>query len=333
MTSWFTRVTAGVAYVGALTLGSIVVATPALAQAAECAPPSRKLADHIESGWMHYRRASLDSADAAFRRVIAVCPDEIGANNGAGYVALRRESLTVARRLFERVLAIAPADYDALVGLGLTTFHSGDFVVSRQLFTRILASVPSDSTSLLHLQRIRDAEAAAAHQSAPRRERPARTVVAARVRNRRFEIPDGRGGWRPMWIAGVNLGAALPGKHPSEFPPNDSTYERWIELFARMNSNVIRLYTIHPPHFYQALRRWNLAHPERPIWLIHGVWTELPPGAHEEQYDDSVWNDDFRAEMRHVVDLLHGSASLPQRQGRASGYYDADVSQWVLAYI
>ena len=336
MTSWFRRVTARAGHVSALSLAWTVAATPAHTQAvAECAPLSRELANHVESGWMHYRRASLDSADGAFRRVIAVCPDEIGANNGSAYVALRRESLTAARRLFERVLASAPADYDALVGLGLTTFHNGDFVMSRELFTRTLAIAPSDSMSLLHLQRIRDAEAsaAAAQAAAPRRARPARTVVAARVRNRRFEIPDGRGGWKPMWIAGINLGAALPGKHPSEFPPNDSTYERWIELFARMKANVIRLYTIHPPHFYQAVRRWNLAHPERPIWLIHGVWTELPPGAHEERYDDSAWNDEFRTEMRHVVDLLHGSASLPHRPGHASGYYDADVSQWVLAYI
>ncbi len=336
MTRWFRRVTARAAHVGALTLVSIAAATAAHAQAAaECLPLSRALSSHVESGWLSYRRASLDSADAAFRRVLAVCPDDIGANNGAAYVALQRESLTPARRLFERVLALAPTDYDALVGLGLTTFHRGDFVISREMFTRALALAPSDSTSSSHLERIRDLEAraAAAQQAAPRRARPVRTVVAARVRNRCFEIPDGRGGWKPIWIAGVNLGAALPGKHPSEFPPNDSTYERWIELFARMNANVIRVYTIHPPHFYKALHNWNVAHPTRRIWLIHGVWTELPPGKHEERYDDSTWNAEFRAEMRRVVDLLHGSASLPSRPGHASGLYDADVSPWVLAYI
>ena len=56
-----------------------------------------------------------------------------------------------------------------------------------------------------------------------------------------------------MWIKAVNLGAALPGKFPSEFPPNDSTYERWIALIAEMGANTIRLYTVHPPHFYAAV--------------------------------------------------------------------------------
>ncbi|MGH7710824.1 MAG: hypothetical protein ACREOG_06045, partial [Gemmatimonadaceae bacterium] len=298
-------------------------------------PLPADLAAQVESGWAHYRASALDSANASFRRVLSTCPNDVAAANGAAYVALRRDSLTLARKLFERVLARVPRDHDALVGLGMVTFRSADLTASQAAFTRALAVTPGDSTSRWYLQRIAavTGERDVAPQSAVPKKRHAQTVVAARVRNRSFEVPDGRGGWTPLWIAGVNLGAALPGKHPSEFPPNDSTYERWIELFARMNANVIRLYTIHPPHFYQAVRRWNLAHPERPIWLIHGVWTELPPGQYEERYDDATWNAAFEAETRRVVDLLHGSASLPARAGHASGFYDADVSPWVLAYI
>ncbi len=295
-------------------------------------PP--ELATRVDQGWTHYRASAMDSAAASFRAVLSVCPDDIGAANGAAYVALRQDSLARARKMFERVLARAPRDHDALVGLGLTTYRSGDHSASRVAFARALDVAPTDSTSRSYLQRLASAAAVSTPLPDPeRRERPATTVLAARVRNRSFEIPDGRGGWKPMWIAGVNLGAALPGKHPSEFPPNDSTYERWIELFAQMNSNVIRVYTIHPPHFYQAVHRWNVAHPTRPIWIIHGVWTELPPGEHEERYDDAKWNAEFKAEMRRVVDVLHGSASLSQRPGHASGFYDADVSPWVLAYI
>jgi len=136
-----------------------------------------------------------------------------------------------------------------------------------------------------------------------------------------------------MWIKAVNLGAALPGKHPSEFPPNDSTYEKWIALLAEMGANAVRVYTIHPPHFYAALRSWNLRHPSRPIWLIHGVWTELPPGKKQEKYDDPKWLGQFRGEMRHVVSLLHGDAVIPAAPGHASGVYRADVSPWTLGYI
>jgi hypothetical protein len=97
-----------------------------------------------------------------------------------------------------------------------------------------------------------------------------------------------------------------------------------------MNANTLRLYTILPPTFYRALRAWNLSHPDRALWLIHGVWTELPPG---DNFDDLAWKSEFQAEMRRVVDLLHGAATISPRPGHASGLYDADVARWVLGYI
>ncbi|MEW5918688.1 MAG: tetratricopeptide repeat protein, partial [Gemmatimonadota bacterium] len=289
----------------------------------------------VDSGWQQYRQGATDSAAVLFGRVLRGCPTHVGASNGSGYVALRRGDLQSARAHFQRALEQDSLDYDALVGSGLTSHRAGDLLASREAFSRALRVLPGDSLSVAHLEQIAASLRAteAAVRRPPERVRPQQTVIAARARQRTFEVANVAGNWNPLWIAGVNLGAALPGKHPSEFPPNDSTYERWIELCAQMHANVIRVYTIHPPHFYQALRRWNLAHPERPIWLIHGVWTELPPGEHEERYDDSTWNAEFRAEMRRVVDLLHGSASLPPRPGHASGYYEADVSPWVLAYI
>jgi hypothetical protein len=128
----------------------------------------------------------------------------------------------------------------------------------------------------------------------------------------------------------VNLGVALPGRFPSEFPTDSARYAGWLDTLATMNANAVRVYTILPPSFYRALRGWNVAHPRQPLWLVHGVWTELPP---EHDFDDPMWKDAFRAEMRDVVDLVHGSAELRLRPGHASGRYDADVSRWTLAYI
>src|SRR5205823_6310081 len=150
-----------------------------------------------------------------------------------------------------------------------------------------LAVVPGDSVSAWYLTRI---PGALDSVRLPPRPRPAQIRVAARTGERIFEVPDTAGRWRPLWVKAVNLGAALPGKHPSEFPPDDSTYERWIELAARMNANALRVYTVHPSHFYRALARWNAAHAANPLWLIHGVWTESPPGKKDEKYDDRAWN-------------------------------------------
>ena len=52
-----------------------------------------------------------------------------------------------------------------------------------------------------------------------------------------------------------------------------------------------------------------------------------------DDFDDAGWKGEFQSEMRRVVDLVHGAATIPARPGHAAGRYDADVSPWTLAYI
>src|SRR3989475_805891 len=102
------------------------------------------------------------------------------------------------------------------------------------------------------------------------------------------------------------------------------------ELIAGARANAVRVYTILPPAFYRSLKAWNDAHPDRALWLLHGVWTEPPPG---DDYDAASWNAAFRAEMRRVVDLVHGHGLIAARPGHAFGRYDSDVSDHVLGFI
>src|SRR5207244_3089210 len=104
--------------------------------------------------------------------------------------------------------------------------------------------------------------------------------------------------WGPFYVQGISLGVALPGRFPSDFPTDDSTYGRWLELIAGARANAVRVYTILPPAFYRSLKAWNDSHPDRALWLLHGVWTELPPG---DDYDAVNWKAAFRADMRRVV--------------------------------
>ena len=136
--------------------------------------------------------------------------------------------------------------------------------------------------------------------------------------------------WQPFYIRGVNFGVALPGRYPSEFPTDSGHYAGWLDTLAAMNANTIRVYTILPPSFYRALRGWNRTHPGKTLWLLHGVWTELPP---RHDFENTAWRGEFRAEMSRVVDVVHGAAMIPPVRGRAAGRYDADVSPWTLGYI
>jgi hypothetical protein len=285
----------------------------------------------IDAGWTAWRENQIARADSAFRRGVVRCREARRGWTGLGYVALRRDQLPLAVARFDTAFAVdSTRDADEAIGLGLATFRLGNYRRARAAFALADSLAPGDSLVRDYLRRIPVSVYAA---DLPARPRPAALRVAARTGRRVLEVPDGRGGWRPLWVKAVNLGAALPGKHPSEFPPDDGTYDGWIRDIAELGANSIRVYTIHPPHFYRALRDWNLANPDSALWLIHGVWTELPPGSKEEKYDDVAWNAEFLAEMRRVVDLLHGHAAIPHRPGHASGMYTADVSVWTLGYI
>ena len=249
---------------------------------AECVPLAPRLAAILDSAWNHYRAQRIELAEVTFQRVVARCPDDANAQAGVGYSAMRRGELDRARAAFQRSLEAQPDNYEALSGLGMASYRAGDIPAARRHFTRTAQRFPGDSLTRWYLDRL--GESVADRTISPVVRAP-RLRVDARAGRRVFEIPVG-GAWRPIWLKGVNIGAALPGKHPSEFPPDDGTYREWLELAADMGANTIRVYTIHPPHFYRTLAQWNRAHPARALWLIHGVWTELPPGQLEEQYDD-----------------------------------------------
>src|SRR5690348_15408523 len=55
------------------------------------------------------------------------------------------------------------------------------------------------------------------------------------------------------FLAGVNLGSTTPGHQPGELAITAEDYRRWFPAMARLGARVVRVYTIHPPAFYQEL--------------------------------------------------------------------------------
>jgi len=171
---------------------------------------------------------------------------------------------------------------------------------------------------------------------------PAPAAVAWRFRATAggFEaLPPGGAGWEPFLPLGINFGTAVPGTFPGEFAASEAELARWIEATAALGANAIRVYTVQSPAFYRALRAWNLAHPDRPLFLLQGAWLIEPETAPFDYLDPAVvaW---FRDEIERVVDVVHGNRTIPEagpdhpeNYGRATGVFDADVSPWLIGYL
>lgn len=154
--------------------------------------------------------------------------------------------------------------------------------------------------------------------------------LISRIEGNRLQVYQ-EGKWQDLFVKGVNLGTALPGRWFTEFPASSAIYSKWFEQIAAMNANCIRVYTLLDPVFYDSLYRYNRLHPEQPLYLLQGIWPqEHPP---QDNLLDSEYLQAFKKEIDYTLDAVHGRANIAERRGRAYGKYKRDVSPYVLAYL
>jgi hypothetical protein len=140
------------------------------------------------------------------------------------------------------------------------------------------------------------------------------------------------GKWSDFLIKGVNMGIAKPGYFPGETAISKEEYTRWFKAIGAMNANAIRIYTLHPPQFYEAFYEYNQI-AKVPLFLFHGSWVneekllQTPDAFAPENEEDA------KTEIKNMIDIIHGQAEIPERPGHASGIYKYDVSKYVLGFI
>lgn len=140
------------------------------------------------------------------------------------------------------------------------------------------------------------------------------------------------GKWKDMTIKGVNMGIAKPGHFPGETAITKEEYLRWFKQIGAMNANSLRVYTIHPPEFYEAFYEYNQM-AEKPLYLFHGVWVNEEIFLKTKDAFAKENTEEFQDEIKRTVDLIHGNADIPDRPGHASGQYKYDISPYVLGWV
>jgi len=143
-------------------------------------------------------------------------------------------------------------------------------------------------------------------------------------------------GYRPLVLKGINLGSSPPGYFPGEiaYAITPGMYEQWINLIGEAGFNCIRVYTLHPPVFYEKLAEYNQRHTDRPLMLFQGIWLEEVEDAGDPAcYDLVSRTTSFSKEIEEVVNCINGNADIPFRYGKSYGLYHTDMSRWTAGYI
>jgi hypothetical protein len=144
------------------------------------------------------------------------------------------------------------------------------------------------------------------------------------------------GEYLSMILKGINLGVAPPGYFPGEvaYAISPEMYESWIAMMAEAGFNSIRVYTLHPPVFYEKLAEYNQKNQSNPLYLFQGIWLDEPEDP-ADPAENNLTNrsDEFISSIREVIDCIHGNKSIAFRPGRAYGDYETDISPWVAGFI
>ena len=179
---------------------------------------------------------------------------------------------------------------------------------------------------------------------APRRDGACTRAVRPRGRRGR---PGGHSGGRPdpgrpirdpdgHGLAAVLRPRCQPGRRaagavPLGVPGRPHAVRGWLDTISAMHANTVRIYTILPPSSTGRCATGTARIPDRALWLIQGVWTELPP---RDDFEDRDL--ESRVPRGDAPRGRFGAWSEPTfaaRPGHAGGRYDADVSPWTLGYI
>jgi hypothetical protein len=233
-----------------------------------------------------------------------------------GFMAITRqdyqEAINIFRRAFEN-----RKEADAYFGFGVAHYHLEDHATARWAFYQALELKRDHAGAQEYIGRT--------EQKKEQRPAPIRKSVF-RAGKGCLEIHDGA--WKKFFVKGVNIGLGLPGYFPGEFAVKKGTYLKWFSQIVDLGANVVRVYTILPPDFYEALSRFNGS--GKRLYLLQEVWTELPEG---NDFHESRFSQGFMNEIRSAVDAIYGNGSLPERPGHAHGKYEYDVSPFLAGFI
>jgi hypothetical protein len=135
------------------------------------------------------------------------------------------------------------------------------------------------------------------------------------------------------FLPGVNLGSTTPGHEPGELSVTAAQYRSWFAAMSWLGIRVVRVYTIHPPAFYRELAAYDAGHPDRPLYLMQGVYLPDESYVQKRNLYDSAVTTAFQQEIRDAAAAVSGGLIRGPQPGRASGRWDADVTPWLLGWI
>lgn len=140
--------------------------------------------------------------------------------------------------------------------------------------------------------------------------------------------------WRFVYLKGVNMGLTEATTDLSNPNVSYETYREWLSLIAQMNVNTVRVFTVMPPQFYDALYDHNRS-AQTPLYLIQGIWfneNDMYECDHAFAEDGRILSA-FKRAAKETVDIIHGNSDYTDYGEIKNAVYSKDLSSYLVGYI
>lgn len=282
-------------------------------------------------GWDYLKKGEARTAEGYFERAHRLAPQVLDLLLGYAYTEIALKKYERAASLLNTLKERGVDTSDLHVAWATLYREVGRTRDAAQEFKLALAMDQHNEVAIKNLQEILSVKGDVheVNLSFQPVQRPAALTYPARVDGERFEWLE-NGNWKPVYLTGVSLTAALPGHYPSDSATDPALYDDWLQKISALGVNTLRVYTILPPAFYRSLYQFNNSAGHRPLRLLQGVEFTDPP-------HDDLFNHDYYAaaqkEIQDTLDVIHGQGNVPATPAHAAGLFPNDLSAWVAGLL
>ncbi|HUU15344.1 MAG TPA: tetratricopeptide repeat protein [Terriglobia bacterium] len=281
-------------------------------------------------GWNYLKLGDAHAAETHFVRAYRMAPQVVDLTLGYAYTELELGKFDEARRLLKQLSQAGEKGADMHLAWAALYRKLGQNREAAEEFQNALAADPDNPLAVKNLQEMYNVTGDISEIQEKREPfvRPETLTYSFRAEGDYF-ARRAEGKSRPVYLAGVDLLPALPGRFPAESVTDPALFADWMKSISALGANSIRVYTLLPPAFYRALYKFNDS-AARPLWLLQGVSFGDPP---QDNMFDPAYVRDCQEKIRDAVDVIHGQGDVASRPGRVGGIYNYSIAQWVNGLI